>query len=619
MKNLAASILWIVLYNFSTMALHSQTASTVGHAPDPDSGMTGRVTGIYIPLITGQPFHARVQVQITKQLPDGTTVAEKYYTLVARDGSGHVHHENRDLIPADSDLEPPLLRTIIYDPKTSLITTCNPERRVCQQTHFDPTSHPADEPVGPSSDGKSVLTRESLGKKMMDGMEVEGTRETRTFKPDTFGNNKPVVVTKEYWYSPQLQINLETTRVDPRNGTQKLEVAGLKLGEPGPEWFTVPDGYRVVVERTMVNTNRGQLTLEKMIQNQISGFTPEQLTEALKPVEAAMKVYADAHVAAAPNDPENKPLNNGPYAMAAESTPDDTTPSRFIQNLRLRLSSQIMMMQQNHTAMGREQLQNADFRLGQAYRSVLDSPCLTKPIPGDPPSFPVSGEKLHAEQQAWLQLRDAWTAFLVKLFPDNDHADFAFMLTNQRASEMQRYENVERNRGCQPVETIETYIDRFVSGQNEEQLAAALKPVDEAIDVYAKTHATVSPNDENQQFARQIRQRLAADLRMMQRNHLPTRDEFEEADLHLNQAYRAIIESPCLNKHIPGDPADLPVNEQSLRAEERAWIKMRDAWTTFLATLFPAGDHAGFGFTLTNERVYELQRLQTVEQNRGCH
>ena len=105
---------------------------------------------------------------------------------------------------------------------------------------------------------------------------------------------------------------------------------------------------------------------------------------------------------------------------------------------------------------------------------------------------------------------------------------------------------------------------------------------------------------------------------MQQQNRVPTENQFEESDLHLNQAYRAVISSPCLSRPIPADPPNAPVSEEKLRAEERAWVTMRDAWTTFLATLFPNSGQAGFGFMLTEERTNELRQIQNMERNRGC-
>ena len=61
--------------------------------------MTGHVEGLFIPLITGQPFHAKIAVQIHHQLPDGTIVDQKYYTLVARDSNGREYREARNRFP----------------------------------------------------------------------------------------------------------------------------------------------------------------------------------------------------------------------------------------------------------------------------------------------------------------------------------------------------------------------------------------------------------------------------------------------------------------------------------------------------------------------------------------
>jgi uncharacterized protein YecT (DUF1311 family) len=588
----------------STRLLLSQTSVGVAgqvnapastHAPDPDSGMTGHVDGLFIPLATGHPFHAKIAVTVQRTLGDGTVVDQKYYTLAARDADGREYREARDIIPADSDRDPPIMQTRIYDPKTSLITNCTPDQRICRQVTFDPTQHPADEAAGPSSDGKSVLTRESLGTKTIDGLECTGTRETRTFNPGAFGNDKPVVVTKEIWYSPQLQFNLSVTRLDPRNGTQKLDVTDLKLGDPGSEWFAMPDGYRMVQGRGIQTRSMYPAELEPVLEKSVTGMTPDELTTALQPVEAAIGVYAKAHAAASPKD------NNDIFAG----------------QLRLRLSSDLRMMQQGQFPQ-RVQLADTDLRMKETLREVVSSPCINKPQPGDPPSFPSNADGLRAEQTAWLAMRTAWQGFLAKLFPNSDPATFAWMITNERDMDLRHMQNVERNRGCIPEESIEPLLVRFVTGLSSDQLDAAVKPVDAAIHAYAKAHGESEPNNPNENFERMVDQQLSSQLAMQQRNRAPSQDQFEEADLHLNQAFRAVISSPCLTKPIPGDPPNAPTSEEKLRAEERAWVAMRDAWTAFMTTAFPNGNQAAFGTMLTEMRTGELQQIQNIERNRGC-
>lgn len=569
----------------------------VAHAPDPDSGMsmTGHVEGLYIPLVPDQPFHAKIQVLVTRTLPDGTTVQQKYYTLAARDSAGREYRESRDIVPADSDREPPLMHTVVYDPKTSLMIGCNPVRRTCQQISFNPTQHPADDPIGPSADGKSVLARQDLGKKTIDGLEAVGTRETRTFAPGAFGNDKPVVVTKELWYSPQLQFNLAVTRIDPRNGTQKFEVTDLKLGDPGPEWFALPDGYRMVQERIVSGRSNYPTELAPLLARNVSGMTPDQLATAAAPVDAAIGAFAKAHAVAAPNDRTDS----------------------FAGQVRMRLSSELQMMQQSNLPQ-RMQLKDSDLRLNLTYRAVLDSPCIEKPAPGDPPFMPSSAETLRAEQTAWVGLRDAWIAFLAKLFPNGDPDGFSWRITNERNSDLHRLQTVERNRGCIPEESIAPMLEGVVTGLTPDQLYTALKPVDAAINAYVKAHAESAPNDKNPNFVRMVQASLSSGLRMQSRNSMATQDQFEEADLHLNQAWRVVIASPCLGKAIPGDPPNAPISEEKLRAEERAWVAMRDAWTAFMAQVYPNAPRAGFGVTLTEMRAAELRQIQNIERNRGC-
>jgi uncharacterized protein YecT (DUF1311 family) len=285
--------------------------------------------------------------------------------------------------------------------------------------------------------------------------------------------------------------------------------------------------------------------------------------------------------------------------------------------LRSQLVNELNMLQQGNASFG-PQVQDADLRMKETFREVVNSPCIDKPQPGDPPNIPSSAEGLRAEQAAWLALRDAWSAFLAQLFPKSDPASFNWQLTNQRDSELRRLENVERRRGCVPEQSIEPLLVRYVTGLTADQLDAALKPVDAAIRAYATAHADAEPGQQNDNFELMIEQQLAGQLQMQQRNRMPTQDDFEEADLHLNQAFRAVISSPCLTKSIPGDPPNAPTSEEKLRAEETAWIAMRGAWTTFMATVFPNANRDSFGTMLTQMRTDELQQIQNIERNRGC-
>jgi uncharacterized protein YecT (DUF1311 family) len=138
------------------------------------------------------------------------------------------------------------------------------------------------------------------------------------------------------------------------------------------------------------------------------------------------------------------------------------------------------------------------------------------------------------------------------------------------------------------------------------------------VNAYIRAHVADQPNENEGNFARMLESRLSVDLQLQERGRAPTRDEFEEAELHLSQAFRAVSESPCIDRHIPGDPPNAPVSGDTLRAEETAWLAMRDAWVKFVASLYPTSGPAGFGYSMTEQRANELREIQNVERNRGC-
>ena len=52
----------------------------------------------------------------------------------------------------------------------------------------------------------------------MNGVQAEGVRVTRTIAAGSIGNDKPIDVVTERWYSPDLQIAVLTIHSDPDDG-----------------------------------------------------------------------------------------------------------------------------------------------------------------------------------------------------------------------------------------------------------------------------------------------------------------------------------------------------------------------------------------------------------------
>jgi hypothetical protein len=86
---------------------------------------------------------------------------------------------------------------------------------------------------------------ESLGTESISGLTADGTRITMTIPANAIGNERPVEIVRERWYSQDLQIVLRSTQSDPRFGTTSYEVTTITRKEPSASVFTVPSDYKV--------------------------------------------------------------------------------------------------------------------------------------------------------------------------------------------------------------------------------------------------------------------------------------------------------------------------------------------------------------------------------------
>jgi hypothetical protein len=211
----------------------------------PDSGTQTHVTGIEVLPLPGKPFSGRSTTQWTRTLEDGTVLTTHLFAQVARDSQGRIYRERRNFVPVDSDEQSRLSEIMIFDPISHTRTVCQVVAKRCDVTGYHAPRFFTPRPPGPFDNGKRNLTRESIGNDVIDGINLVGTRETLTIEAGVLGNSQPLVVTREFWYSPDLQVNLAITRKDPRQGTQVVRVGDVSRAEPDPAMFKIPAGFTV--------------------------------------------------------------------------------------------------------------------------------------------------------------------------------------------------------------------------------------------------------------------------------------------------------------------------------------------------------------------------------------
>lgn len=103
-------------------------------------------------------------------------------------------------------------------------------------------------PQAPNQPPRPRVVDESLGTQMIDGVLVEGHRNTMTYAVGAMGNDREFSVVHESWGSPELKISILTKMTDPRNGENTFRIENLNRTPPDPMLFAVPSDYTVVDE-----------------------------------------------------------------------------------------------------------------------------------------------------------------------------------------------------------------------------------------------------------------------------------------------------------------------------------------------------------------------------------
>jgi hypothetical protein len=87
--------------------------------------------------------------------------------------------------------------------------------------------------------------KEQLGKQNIEGVEAEGTRSTITIPAGEIGNERPIEIVSERWYSLELQMDVMTRHSDPRSGETIYRLTNISRLEPAKSLFEVPTDYTI--------------------------------------------------------------------------------------------------------------------------------------------------------------------------------------------------------------------------------------------------------------------------------------------------------------------------------------------------------------------------------------
>jgi hypothetical protein len=224
----------------------------------------GSKFGFETKLVKGAPYSAVAVSESVQTLGDGNRIRQTTSTTVYRDSAGRTR---RETMRKDGTLQ----SIAISDPTTGINYILDPQNRTATKSEFagmmkkvelmrveDRRKIETENMLAASKTpansvllGKKRSDAEPLGRQTVEGVDAEGSRTTITIAAGQIGNDLPINIVSEQWYSPELQLLVITKHSDPRTGETTYRLTNINRAEPDRSLFEVPADYTVRNEMEM--------------------------------------------------------------------------------------------------------------------------------------------------------------------------------------------------------------------------------------------------------------------------------------------------------------------------------------------------------------------------------
>ncbi len=227
-------------------AQHSR--GPAGMSPDGGPGMFRFLSAEGRPgkLVTGAPYSATAVTTTTRTLGDGSHITNTSTTTLYRDSQGRTRREQSmsgvGPWPAAGGQATKVI--FIDDPVSGESAVLRPETKTAQKFTKRPartaeTARTHEDPVDPD------VQVTQLPAQTIAGVSATGTRTTRTIAVGKIGNDKVLTSVRDKWYSPDLQITVQSSVTDPQFGNSSYTLQNVSRAEPAASLFQVPADYTV--------------------------------------------------------------------------------------------------------------------------------------------------------------------------------------------------------------------------------------------------------------------------------------------------------------------------------------------------------------------------------------
>jgi len=207
-------------------------------------------------IVTGAPFSGVAVTESTQTLADGNHISHKTQANVFRDSQGRVRKE-----VTLSGFGPMAASggaksfVVISDPVAKSNFVLHPDTKVAETMSHGDRSRKWNGKGGAFEEKMQArqeaeiasgnLKKEDLGTQVISGVSTQGTRLTRTIPAGQMGNEKPILIVHETWFSSDLQMVVMSKRSNPMGGTTTYTLTNIQRTEPAASLFTVPSDFTV--------------------------------------------------------------------------------------------------------------------------------------------------------------------------------------------------------------------------------------------------------------------------------------------------------------------------------------------------------------------------------------
>jgi hypothetical protein len=198
-------------------------------------------------VVKGAPYSAQTSSETNQTLADGTHISRKTTGAVFRDSAGRTRRETTlsAIVPLAAAGVPPRM-VVIHDAVSGSKYVLDPDQKTAHVMNSHGGHFAGGGPGGRHfKPGWPEPQTESLGTETIEGFAAEGTRTTIIIPVGQIGNDRPIVVVSERWYSPELQTVVMSKHSDPRMGETIFRLTNIVRSEPAAALFSVPADYTV--------------------------------------------------------------------------------------------------------------------------------------------------------------------------------------------------------------------------------------------------------------------------------------------------------------------------------------------------------------------------------------